>query len=382
MGRFHNGGLLLLALIAISIFAPLATAQTWISAVSSSTTTTSATIAWITAVPSDSQVKYSVTTSYGSRTSLNASRVTAHTTTIAGLTAATAYHFRVMSRDASGVLVTSFDYTFTTKAAPVSVSVSPLTASVPSSGTQQFTATVANSSNQSVTWTATGGTISASGLFRAPTVTSDQTVTIKATSVADTSKSASATVTVKAPMPRLAVTPTSLTFAAQQGGGNPTPSVLSISNTGGGTLTYSAAADAAWLTLSPASGTAPRALQVTPSIVGLVPGTYTARITITASGAANSPVTVLVSLTIAALTVQHSVDLSWNGSGSAGVVSYSAYRSTTPGGPYILVAGAIGGLSYTDSAVQPGLTYFYVVTAFDDQAQESVYSNEATAVVP
>src|SRR4029077_14636097 len=103
MGRFHNGRLLPLALIAISTFAPWASAQTWISAVSSSTTATGATITWITAVPADSQVKYSGTTSYGSRTSLNTSRVTAHTTTITGLTAATVYHFRVMSRDASGI---------------------------------------------------------------------------------------------------------------------------------------------------------------------------------------------------------------------------------------------------------------------------------------
>jgi hypothetical protein len=157
---------------------------------------------------------------------------------------------------------------------------------------------------------------------------------------------------------------------------------LGISNTGGGTLTYSAAADTAWLTVSPANGTAPRTLQVALSIVGLVPGTYTGHITITAAGAANSPVSVLVSLTIAALPVQRSVGLSWNASSSGGVVSYSAYRSVAQGGPYLLVASAITGLSYTDSTVQSGLTYYYVLTAFDDRAQESVYSNEAKAIVP
>jgi fibronectin type 3 domain-containing protein len=39
-------------------------------------------------------------------------------------------------------------------------------------------------------------------------------------------------------------------------------------------------------------------------------------------------------------------------------------------------------LSYTDSTVQSGVTYYYVVTAFDDWAQESAYSNEAIAIVP
>jgi hypothetical protein len=327
-------------------------------------------------------VKYSVTTSYGSRTSLNTSR--GHRThnhdnwPDGGYGVSLPGH----SRDASGILVTSYDNTFTTKAAPVSVSVSPQTASVTSGGIQQFAATVANSSNQSVTWSTTGGTISTAGLFTAPAVTADQTVTVKASSVADTSKSGSATVTVRAPLAALSVNPTNLTFTGQQGGANPAANALSISNTGAGTLTYGAAADVAWVTVPPASETAPSTLQVDPSIVGLVPGTYTGHITISAPGAANSPTTVLVSLTIAALTIQHSVDLSWNASSSGSVVSYSAYRSTTQGGSYILVASAITGLSYTDTRVQSGLTYFYVVTAFDDRAQESVYSNEANAVVP
>jgi fibronectin type 3 domain-containing protein len=323
-----------------------------------------------------------MSTYYGSRTALDPSRVTSHLATITGLAAATTYHFRVMSRDASGILVTSLDYTFRTRTAPVSVTVSPTSASVTSGKTQQFTATVANSSNQSVTWSATAGTISSAGLFTAPTVTADLTVTVKATSVADTTKSASAAVTVKPAAAALAVNSTSLTFAAQQGGAGPAPGVLTVSNTGGGTLTYNAVSDAAWLAVSPASGTAPKTLQVTASVVGLVPGTYTGHITISAAGATNSPITVLASLTIAALPVQHSVDLSWNASTSPNVVSYSAYRSTTQGGPYLLAASAITGLAYTDATVQSGVTYYYVVTAFDDQAQESVYSNEVRAVVP
>ena len=381
MGRIHKSWALLSFLIVFTIV-PEAAAQTWISGVTSSTNSTSATITWATAVAADSQVKYSVSTSYGSRTSLNPARVTAHNATLTSLTAATTYHFRVMSRDASGILVTSLDYTFTTKALPVSVSVSPSSASVGSGKTQQFTATVTNASNQAVTWSASGGTISSAGLFTAPTVSADQTVTVKATSVADTSKSTTATVTVKAPVPVLSVSQTDFSFTAQQGGGNPSPGSLTISNTGGGTLTYSAISDAAWLAVSPSNGTAPRTLQILASVAGLVPGNYTGHVTISAAGVQGSPVTVLVSLTIAAVSIQHSVDLSWNASSSDGIVSYSAYRSTMQGGPYILVASAISGLSYTDSTVQSGVTYYYVVTAFDDRAQESVYSNEARSIVP
>lgn len=85
----------------------------------------------------------------------------------------------------------------------VSVSVTPTTATLSANGTQSFTATVQNASNQTVTWTITPagmGTISSSGLYTAPTmISSQQTVTITASSQADPSKSASATVTLQAP---------------------------------------------------------------------------------------------------------------------------------------------------------------------------------------
>ncbi len=76
----------------------------------------------------------------------------------------------------------------------VSVAITPATATVQTGGTQQFTASVSGSTNTSVTWTATGGTVSSTGLYTAPTTAG--TYTVKATSVADTTKSASATVTV------------------------------------------------------------------------------------------------------------------------------------------------------------------------------------------
>ena len=78
-----------------------------------------------------------------------------------------------------------------------SVAVSPTSVTLASGGTQQFAATVANTTNQAVTWTATAGTISAAGLFSAPVVATSTTVTVTATSVANPSQSASATVTVQ-----------------------------------------------------------------------------------------------------------------------------------------------------------------------------------------
>jgi Putative Ig domain len=78
----------------------------------------------------------------------------------------------------------------------VKVSVSPTSATLVSGAKQQFTATVSGTSDTAVTWTATTGTINASGIYTAPTVTSATNVTVTATSQADTKKSASAAVTV------------------------------------------------------------------------------------------------------------------------------------------------------------------------------------------
>src|SRR6266446_6621153 len=59
-----------------------------------------------------------------------------------------------------------------TVSAAIAVTVTPSTATVQSPGTIAFTSTVTNSSNQTVTWTATLGTISATGLYQSPTVNS------------------------------------------------------------------------------------------------------------------------------------------------------------------------------------------------------------------
>ena len=94
--------------------------------------------------------------------------------------------------------------------APVTVSISPVSAILLTGGTQQFTATVTGSRNTAVTWSATGGTVSFSGLYTAPTTTGTYTVT--ATSEANSTKSASATVTVTvtaAPVVAVSIDPTS-----------------------------------------------------------------------------------------------------------------------------------------------------------------------------
>ncbi|MBA3936678.1 MAG: fibronectin type III domain-containing protein [Planctomycetes bacterium] len=79
-----------------------------------SITGTTAVITWTTNEASDSQVEFGTTTAYGTTTTLDTSLVTNHSVTVSGLTISTLYHFRVLSRDGSGNLVTSADGTFTT----------------------------------------------------------------------------------------------------------------------------------------------------------------------------------------------------------------------------------------------------------------------------
>lgn len=79
----------------------------------------------------------------------------------------------------------------------------------------------------------------------------------------------------------------------------------------------------------------------------------------------------------------HTVSLNWTASTSASVAGYYVYRSIVSGGPYTkLNATLVTGTSYLDGNVSPGQTYFYVTTAVDSSNDESVYSNEAEAIVP
>jgi len=99
------------------------------------------------------------------------------------------------------------------------------------------------------------------------------------------------------------------------------------------------------------------------------------------SNASNSPLSVSVSGTG---VTGHSVALTWDASGSSGVVGYNIYRGTVSGLYKQLNSSLIAPTSYTDSTVQSGenITYYYVVTAVNSSGVESTDSNQVTALVP
>jgi len=105
---------------------------------------------------------------------------------------------------------------------------------------------------------------------------------------------------ISEPPPRLSVSPAELVFSCPEEGDDPPAQDIEIRNVGTGEFTWDVSDDAAWLSLAPPSGNnagETDTVEVSVSIAGLLPDTYTA--TITVGGTAyNSPQTVSVKLTV------------------------------------------------------------------------------------
>ena len=109
-------------------------------------------------------------------------------------------------------------------------------------------------------------------------------------------------------------------------------------------------------------------------------GNFTGSITV-ASNATNSPAVISLS-GAGTLAGSHSVTLGWTASTSV-VAGYNIYRSAGSGGPYTkLNSSAVAQTSYTDSTVQAGDTYYYMITSVTAAGVEGVDSAQASAVIP
>jgi hypothetical protein len=131
--------------------------------------------------------------------------------------------------------------------------------------------------------------------------TYDGTVTVTAAGATGSPQTIAVHLVVSDPTPpALGVSPTSLSFTATTGGADPAPKTASVTNTGGGTLSFttSTPAGAPWLAATPASGNAPGTVTVSPHVGGLSAGTYNADVTVAAAGATGSPKTVAVQLVV------------------------------------------------------------------------------------
>jgi hypothetical protein len=182
----------------------------------------------------------------------------------------------------------------------------------------------------------------------------------------------------------LGASPTSLAFGAVNLNTS-TQMTSTITNTGNSNVTitgvetvgagFSSTGVASGLTLQPGQ-TVTLTVTFDPTAAGAVSG---ASVTIVSNAGG-----LVVPLSGSGNAAADSVSLTWTASSSSDVIGYYAYRSTTSGSGYVKLdpSSPASTEQYTDSTVQSGTTYYYVVTAVDSNDVESDYSGQATAVIP
>lgn len=81
----------------------------------------------------------------------------------------------------------------------------------------------------------------------------------------------------------------------------------------------------------------------------------------------------------------NAVAVAWSAVTHPVVIGYNVYRSGTAGGPYTKLTtspvAASGPLRFVDTSVEPGRTYYYVVTSVDANGNESPFSEESTITI-
>jgi hypothetical protein len=226
-----------------------------------------------------------------------------------------------------------------------------------SPGTSGITVTLSGPVSQS-TVTNASGAYSFTGL-------PNGTYTVTPSSGATTFTPSSQSVTINGNSPSgvnfamqvLSVSPATVPFSATIGGSNPSPATVNVTDTGTGSLSFTATSDSSWLSASPSSGTTPQALQISASITGLAGGTYTGHITVTSAGALGSPAVVTVTLTVNSGTSTISGNVSTNGASATVALSGAASATTTAdaSGNYSFAGLANG--SYTVTPTKSGYTF-------------------------
>ncbi len=213
---------------------------------------------------------------------------------------------------------------------PVKVSIVPSSAAVKPFHSLQFTVTVNNTHNTAVTWSATQGTISDSGLYTAPSVSRSITAIVTAISESDPRKSARSVVTIEpdssgaASTLKVTINPsTAIVKSAQEA-----QFTAAITNTSDTAVTWSATQG----TISNTGlYTAPAVSKITPVIV-----------TATSVSAPGKSATALLTIT--------------SGSGAALSINTSSIPNATADVSYATTVSASGGvLPYSWSISAGGL---------------------------
>ena len=190
------------------------------------------------------------------------------------------------------------------------------------------------------------------------------------------------------PLPCLERSPSSLSFSATEGGSNPSAKNISISNSGGGTLSWGSSDDQSspnWLLTTDASLTS----TVSINISGLSAGTYNGTVTLSCSPLGSCQAgscqqkTTSVTLTVnpgnsppyvhtpspgdGATNVSYTTDLSWIGGDPdpGDTVTYDVYFEAGDSTPDVLVSNNQSGTSYDPGTLNFSTLYYWKVVASD-----------------
>jgi len=185
------------------------------------------------------------------------------------------------------------------------------------------------------------------------------------------------------PPPTISLSTTRANFVYTVGGTAPASQSITITNSGGGSLSWSTASSASWLTVSPGSGIGSGTLTLGINTAGLSAQTYNGTITVTAAGATNSPQTISVVLTVNVAPVSPVVVTG---------VANSASWATGPVAPgeLVTIAGSmLGPPSGVQAAVDPSTGKVVAQLAgtsvlFDGVAAPLLYvsATQVNAIVP
>jgi hypothetical protein len=177
------------------------------------------------------------------------------------------------------------------------------------------------------------------------------------------------------------ISPTTLAYTATVGSAEKTGSVT-VKNTGSKAITVTWADSINWLygvtpgftqTIQPGlSGT----YTLRARLANLAAGSYSGTATISGGGITKQ---VPATLTLTAVTVANAASLAWKANTDSDLAGYKVYKGTSSGA----YAAPVTTLpktttSYTVAGLQTGTTYFFVITAYDNAGNESLYSSEVS----
>ena len=295
----------------------------------------------------------------------------------------------VVTNSIGNVLSTAATLTVTAPPVAPSITSQPTSQTVTTGQAASFSVTAAGTSPLGYQWKKNGTSISGAtaASYTTPATAgadSGAQFTVTVSNSAGSVTSAAATLTVNAVAGALTVSTSALSFGSVSSGSTSTLGVT-FTNSGSSSITianvtisgpgFTATGVSAGLILSPGQAVL-LSVSFTPAATGNMTGSATV-----ASNAANSPVSISLSGT-GAQPITHSVTLNWTASTSS-VAGYNVYRSAVSGGPYTIVnSSLITTTQFTDSTVQAGQTYYYVVTSVDSTGVNSSYSNEVSATIP